>query len=192
MNDISFTGEEDELLNIVEENDPSSPTSKDPHYATVQKKPDKEKSKKNKSSPQHAPHIAERSASFSVEHDSTSGLTSQAPTKDSSPGAVGPTPRRHSEATTRPSRSESSKFATLPPKFKEARNSRIRRVIRKELEAAFSDYANPQDVVGASGADQESEILMAGVGVQTMTRFVCSVLSNVDYQFSLCLVLQTM
>ena len=67
-----------------------------------------------------------------------------------------------------------SKYATLPPRFKEARNSRIRRVIQKELEAAFSDYQNPADVVGAASAKRsdEDEVIMAGVGLQTMTRLM--------------------
>ena len=139
-------GEEDELLNIDE--DILNQNENEPLYSTVNK------TTKTSSSPQKP--LVKSSSDKTL-------LEKHVP----APNRQASLPAGKSRKSTDASRSQ-----TLPVRFKEARLSRIRRVIRSELEAAFSDYEQPIGAAGPTSPDEETEILMAGVGVQTMTKLM--------------------
>ena len=160
-----LTGEEDELLNIDE--DMLNENASEPPYAQVNKPDKKHKHVKQ------APH----GSSSSLDH---SALDQQVPSPvrmHSLPAGSGSGSSKRASTGGASGGHAVNKSQTLPVRFKEARLSRIRRVIRDELEAAFNDYEQP---VGASGPlhgnatsrDEDTEVLMAGVGFKTMTRLM--------------------
>ena len=103
--------------------------------------------------------------------DKTSAAAAQR--ANSLPPGTQPPTTPHAPVVTSQSKGQSSKSQTLPSRFRDARLTRIRRAIRGEIEAAFSDYELPVEKGTTSASRTETDdVIMAGVGVQTMTKLM--------------------